>query len=232
VESIQVGGQHFMHREVRLFSGLKQPSIFFYQLNEMEALKGFKKRVSFLFLLSIVIFGLISSFGIGMDPLSKEMTKLSPTVFELEKFLFFLGRLIAGMLYAAIILFFSSLIFWTISNEGEYRKLVITQGLVLIILLLEKLTYIPLSLFFSLEWHSSPLSLGVITQYITSKSYVIYLMGSFSLFKVWVFYIQYKGIKQLTNQKNWIIWLVILLTNLFLWSLNALLAFLNISTLI
>ncbi|MGF3105712.1 hypothetical protein [Rossellomorea sp. DUT-2] len=221
-----------MHREVRLFRGLKQPSIFFYQLNEMEALKGYKKRVSFLFLLSIVIFGLISSFGIGMDPLSKDMTKLSPIVFELEKFLFFLGRLLAGMIYAAIILFFSSLIFWTISNEGEYRKLVITQGLVLIILLLEKLTYIPLSLFFSLEWYSSPLSLGVITQYLTSKSYVIYLMGSFSLFKVWVFYIQYKGIKQLTHQKNWIIWLVILLTNLFLWSLNALLAFLNISTLI
>ncbi|MHA7138205.1 hypothetical protein ACRTEV_13175 [Rossellomorea arthrocnemi] len=164
--------------------------------------------------------------------MSKDITKLSPTVFELEKFLFFLGSLLAGMLYAAIILFFSSLIFWTISNEGEYRKLIITQGLVLIILLLEKLTYIPLSLFFSLEWYSSPLSLGVITQYITSKSYVIYLMGSFSLFKVWVFYIQYKGVKQLTNQKNWIIWLAILLTNLFFWSLNALLAFLNISTLI
>ncbi|MGG4166090.1 hypothetical protein ABEW00_01185 [Rossellomorea vietnamensis] len=221
-----------MHREVRLTRGLKHPSTFFYQLNEMEELTGYKKRVSFLFILSIVTFGLISSFGIGMDPLSNEMTKLSPTEFEMEKFLFFLGRLLAGMLYAAIILFFSSLIFWTISNEGEYRKLVITQGLVLIILLVEKATYIPLSLFFSIEWYSSPLSLGVITQYLTSESYIVYLMGSFSLFKVWVFYIQYKGIKQLTNQKNWIIWLVILLTNLFFWSLNALLAFLNISTLI
>ncbi|MGM0853888.1 MAG: hypothetical protein ACQEWI_14975 [Bacillota bacterium] len=221
-----------MHREVRLFRGITHPSTFFYQLKEMEVIKGYRKRVFFLFLLSIIVFGLISSFGIGMDPLSKEMTKLSPTTYELEKFLFFLGRLLAGLLYAAIVLFFSSLIFWTISDEGEYRKLVITQGIVLMILLVEKLTYIPLSLFLSLDWYSSPLSLGVITQYITSKTYVIYLMGSFSLFKVWVFYIQYKGIKQLTNQKNWIIWLVILLTNLFFWSLNALLAFLNISTLI
>ncbi|MGM0753007.1 MAG: hypothetical protein ACQET6_13870 [Bacillota bacterium] len=221
-----------MHREVRLFRGITQPSTFFYQLKEMEVIKGYRKRVFFLFLLSIIAFGLISSFGIGMDPLSKEMTKLSPATYELEKFLFFLGRLLAGLLYAAIVLFFSSLIFWTISDEGEYRKLVITQGIVLMILLVEKLTYIPLSLFLSLDWYSSPLSLGVITQYLTSKSYVIYLLGSFSLFKVWVFYIQYKGIKQLTNQKNWIIWLVILLTNLFLWSLNALLAFLNISTLI
>ncbi|WP_406686085.1 hypothetical protein [Rossellomorea vietnamensis] len=221
-----------MHREVRLFKGLKQPSTFFYQLNEMEALKGYKKRVSFLFLLSIIIFGLIASFGIGMDPLSKELTKLSPTTFELEKFLFFSGRLIAGILYAAIILFFSALIFWTISNEGEYRKLVITQGLVLIILLFEKLTYIPLSLFFSLEWFSSPLSFGVIAQYLTSKSWVVYLLGSFSLFKIWIFYIQYKGVKALTNQKNWIIWLAILLLNLFFWSINALLAYVSITTLI
>ncbi|MCA1060891.1 hypothetical protein LCL96_18405 [Rossellomorea aquimaris] len=221
-----------MYREVRLFRGLKHPSIFFYQLSEMEEIKGYKNRIFSLFFLSIAVFGLISSFGIGMGSLSNEIIKLTPTSFELEKFLFFLGRLIAGGLYAAIMLFFSSLIFWTISNEGEYRKLVITQGLVLIILLLEKLTFIPMSLFYSLEWYSSPLSLGVISQYLTSNSFVIYLLGSFSLFKVWVFYIQYKGIKRLTNQKNWIIWLVILFTNLFFWSLNALLAFLNISTLI
>ncbi|MCA1065423.1 hypothetical protein QTG56_06815 [Rossellomorea sp. AcN35-11] len=221
-----------MHKEVKLFRGFTQPSTFFYQLKEMEVLKGYRKRNFYLYLLSIIVFGLISAFGIGMDPLSREMTELSPTAYELEKFLFFSGRLLAGLIYAAIVLFFSSLIFWTISDEGEYRKLVITQGIVLLILLAEKLTYIPLSLFLSLEWYSSPLSLGVITQYITSKSYIIYLMGSFSLFKIWVFYIQYKGIKRLTGQKNWIIWLVILLTNLLFWSLNALLAFLDLSTLL
>jgi hypothetical protein len=221
-----------MHKEVRLFRGLINPSFFFYQLKDMEDVKGYRKKVFHLVWMSIIVFGLISSFGIGMDPLSKEITTLSPVTYELEKFLFFLGRLLGGLLYAAIILFFCSLIFWTISDEGEYRKLVMTQGVVLLVLLLEQLSYIPLSLFFSLEWYSSPLSLGVITQYVTSKTYVTYLMGSFTLFKAWVFFIQYKGIKRLTGQKNWIIWLVILLTNLFIWSLNALLAYLSISTLL
>ncbi|MDX8344114.1 hypothetical protein [Rossellomorea sp. YZS02] len=221
-----------MHKEVKLIRGLRQPSYFFYQLKETEVLKGYKQKVILVFLLSTIVFGLVSSLGIGMDPLSKELTTLTPVTYEMEKFLFLLGRIISGLLYAAIILFVPALIFWTISDEGEYRKLVITQCLVLLILLIERLTYIPLSLFLSLDWFSSPLSLGVITQYITSKPLFIYLLGSFSLFKIWVFYIQYKGVKRLTLQKNWLIWLVILLTNLLFWSVTAFLAYLDLSTLI
>jgi hypothetical protein len=221
-----------MQNEVKLLKGLRRPGYFFYRLKEMEVLKGYRKNIFILFLLSVIAFGLISSFGIGMDPLSKELPALSPVAFELEKFMFFLGRLIAGFLYAAIILFIPALVFWTISEEGEYRKLVIVQGLVLLILLVERLTFIPLSLFFSLDWFSSPLSLGVITQYITETSWVIYFLGCFSLFKIWVFYIQYKGLKKLTEQKNWLIWLVILLTNLFFWAITALLAYIDFSTLI
>ena len=221
-----------MHKEVKLIRGLRQPSYFFYQLKETEVLKGYKQKVILVFLLSAIVFGLVSSLGIGMDPLSKELTTLTPVTYEMEKFLFLIGRILSGLLYAAIILFVPALIFWTISDEGEYRKLVITQCLVLLILLIERLTYIPLSLFLSLDWFSSPLSLGVITQYITSKPLFIYLLGSFSLFKIWVFYIQYKGVKRLTQQKNWLIWLVILLTNLLFWSVTAFLAYLDLSTLI
>jgi hypothetical protein len=221
-----------MHKEVKLLKGLTQTSFFFYQLKEMEVLKGYRRSIFNLFLLSAFIFGLISAFGIGMDPLSKELTKLSPTSYELEKFMFILGRIIAGILYASIILFVPAVIFWTISEKGEYRKLIIVQALVLLILLLERLTYIPLSMFFSLDWFSSPLSLGVIAQYITTKPWVIYFLGSFSLFKIWIFYIQYKGLKLLTEQKNWLIWTVILLTNLFFWAITAFLAYIDFSTLI
>jgi hypothetical protein len=221
-----------MHKEVKLIRGLRQPSYFFYQLKETEVLRGYKQKVFLVFLLSALVFGLVSSLGIGMDPLSKEFTTLSPLTIEMEKFLFLLGRIISGILYAAVILFVPALIFWTISDEGEYRKLVITQSLVLLILLIERLTYIPLSLILSLDWFSSPLSLGVIAQYITGKSWVVYLLGCFSLFKIWVFYVQYKGVKRLTQQKNWIIWLVILLTNVLFWSITAFLAFFDFSTLL
>jgi hypothetical protein len=221
-----------MQREINIFKGLKSPSFFFYDLSTMENPKGYLKNIFRLILLSAFTFGLISSFGIGMDPLSKELNKLTPALLELEKFLFFAGRILNGILYSIISLFIPSIIFWTISEKGEYRKIVIVQGLVLLILLIEKLTYIPLSIFLSLDWFSSPLSFGVIAQYITTKPWVIYFLGSFSLFKIWIFYIQYKGLKRLTQQKNWLIWAVILLTNLFFWAITAFLAYIDFSTLI
>jgi hypothetical protein len=221
-----------MTKELKIFKGLKNPSFFFYDLSTIEDIKGYWKNIMRLILLTVFTFGFIASFGIGMDPLSKELNTLPATTYELEKFLFFLGRIITGIFYSVIILFIPSILFWTISEKGEYRKLVIIQGLVLLILLIEKLTYIPLSLFFSLDWFSSPLSLGVIAQYITGKSWAIYFLGCFSLFKIWIFYIQYKGLKKLTEQKNWLIWLVILLTNFFFWAITALLAYIDFSTLI
>ncbi|MGG3914008.1 hypothetical protein [Rossellomorea vietnamensis] len=221
-----------MQREVKLFSGLKQPSIYFYQLKETERLIGLQKRIFFLLFTSAIVFGLVSSLGIGMDSLSTEITKLSPIQYEMEKFIFFLGRIISGILYGAAILFLPALLFWLISDLGEYKQLVVIQCIVLIISLLEYLTLIPLSLFFSLDWFSSPLSLGVIAQYITSNTWVIYFLGCFSLFKIWIFYIQYKGLKRLTEQKNWIIWGIILLVNVIQWAITALLAYLNFLSLL
>ncbi|MFW0780821.1 hypothetical protein ACM6N5_11205 [Rossellomorea marisflavi] len=221
-----------MHTEAKLIKGLTSPSTFFYRLGEAEIVPRFAKQMTWLFVLSALVFGFVAFFGIGMDSLAKEATSLTPLEYELEKTMFFFGRLITGLLYAALILFFSSLVFWTISDHGEYRKIVMVQGLTLLILLLEKLTFVPLSLFFSIEWYSSPLSLGVIAQAITSNSYVVYLFGAISLFKVWMIYLQYRGIKYLTRQKNWLIWLVIVLVNVLFWALNALLAYLDLSTLI
>jgi hypothetical protein len=221
-----------MHNKVNLSKAIRQPSIYFYQLNESEALNRYRSVVFLLFLASTLIFGWIASFGIGMIPLSEELVDLSPTAFETEKFYFFIGRVLLGMLYAGIILFIPSLLFWTLSEEAEYRKLVVVQGVTLIILLIEKLTLIPFALYFSLDWSSSPFSLGVITQYLTSNNWVIYFLSCFSLFKIWSMYIQYKGLKILLAKKNWVIWSMILLQNLIFWCITAFLAYIDFSSLV
>jgi hypothetical protein len=221
-----------MQNEVKLIKGLRQPSIFFYQLKEAEVLKGYRLRIFLLFILSSLVYGLVAHFGIGMNSLSKELVDLSPTAFETEKFYFFIGRVLLGLLYAGIILFIPSLLFWTLSEEAEYRKLVVVQGLTLIILLIEKLTFIPLALYLSLNWFSSPFSLGVLSQYITSNSWVIYFLGCISLFKIWTLFIQYKGLKRLLAKKNWVIWGTLLLYNLVFWCITAFLAYIDFSSLL
>jgi hypothetical protein len=217
--------------EVRLVKGLLNPSIYFYQLRESEILKDYTKKVVLLFLFSALIFGLNAGFGWGTLPLSKQILTLSPMEFEVHKFYFLLGRVVLGLLYAAIILFIPALLFWTVS-EAEFKKLVAMQGIILIILLIEKLTYLPLITYLSLNWYSSPLSLGVIGQSITDNEWLKYFLGSISLFKVWTVSVQFVALKWLTEKNNWVLLLWIISINLLFWVITAFLAYIDFSILV
>ncbi|MGF2618180.1 hypothetical protein FZC84_18015 [Rossellomorea vietnamensis] len=217
--------------EIKLLKGLFHPSTYFYQLRESEILKGYTKTIITLFIVSMLIFGLNAGFGWGTVPLSKEITDLSSLDFEVHKFYFLLGRVLLGLLYAAIILFIPSLLFWTLS-EAEYKKIVVVQGITLLILLLEKLTYLPLLTFMSLNWYSSPFALGVIGQALTDNSWLKYFLGSISLFKIWAAFIQFKGLKWLTGKKNWVLLLWVAVINLLFWSITAFLAYIDFSILV
>ena len=224
-------GEYTIMNEVRLVKGLLNPSVYFYQLRESEILKGYFQKVMWLFLLSALIFGLNAGFGWGTVPLSKEITTLSPMDFEVHKFYFLLGRLLLGLLYAAIILFIPTLLFWTIS-EADFKKLVVMQGITLIILLIEKLTYLPLLTYLSLNWYSSPLSLGVISQSMTDNEWLHYFLGNISLFKLWIIYIQFVALKWLTGKKSGLILLWVSFIHMLLWCFTAFLAYIDFSILI
>ncbi|WP_409252215.1 hypothetical protein V1502_19300 [Bacillus sp. SCS-153A] len=220
-----------MFNEVKLLKGVFHPSICFYQLRESEMLKDYYKKILLLFLLSMVIFGLNGIFGLGGVPLSKNILALSPIDFEIHKFYFFVGRLLLGLLYAAFILFIPALLFWTL-YEAEFKKLVVLQGITLIVLLIEKLTYLPLLTYLSLNWYSSPLALGVMSQYITDNEWLKYFLGSISVFKVWAMILQFIGLRWLTEIKRITILLWIILVNLLFWSITAFLAYIDFAILV
>jgi hypothetical protein len=212
--------------EIKLLKGLVEPPIFFSQLKETELLKGYKRRILSLFFLTVLIYGLSAYFGMGIFPLSPDLLSLSPAEFELHKFYFIIGRVVLGLLYAAFIIFFPSLLFWTFTDV-PYKKLTIVQGCTLIILLLEKFSYLPFLLYFSLDWYSSPLSLGVIGQMLTEKEWIIYFLGCISFFKIAVILIQYIGLRWLTAQKPLILLTIIIFVNLLFWGVTTLLASIN-----
>ncbi|MGM0843555.1 MAG: hypothetical protein ACQEUT_01160 [Bacillota bacterium] len=220
-----------MFNEVKLFKGLFHPSTYFYQLRQSEILKDYYIKLLFLFIISMLVFGLNASFGWGTVPLSKEFTEMSSTEFEIHKFFFFVGRLLLGILYAAFILFIPSLLFWTLSDAG-FKKLVVLQGITLIILLIEKLTYLPLLTFLSINWYSSPFALGVIGQSLTNNEWLKYFLGSISLFKIWAMVLQFMGLRWLTDKTRIVILLWVLLINLLFWSITAFLAYIDFSILV
>ncbi len=221
-----------MHHFLTLLKGLRQPTYYFTKLQDMNTYRGLNVATVIVILLSGFIFGLSALFGTGMSPLSKDLTSLAAADFETEKLLFVGGRVLLGFLYAAFMIYIPALIFWTLAEEGLYRRLVIVQHFVVLVLLLEKVTWIPLFTYLSVSWFSSPFSLGVIAQYITDIPWWIYFLGCISLFKLWVIYLQFQGLKRLIDMKKITMILSILLLNIVLWCVTALLAYIDFTTIL
>ncbi len=217
--------------QLLFLKGFKDSNIYFQQMAKAERLYGMKNRLLFLFLLSILLFTISGAYGIGTAHISTQLIEVSSSVFEWNKAFFVIGRLIVGLLYPAIILLLPSLIFWLL-GKVTLQKLVAMQSFVLIILLIESGLHTLLAIFAGLEWYSSPFSLGVIAQYITTNDLLIYFCGSISLFKLWSMILQYKGLRAFTTQKGWVLWGVILFVNSLFWILTAFLAYIDFHVLL
>lgn len=206
---------------VKVLKGLVKPQRSFYQLNIAEEIQGLRFRVGLLAVVSMMLFTIGAGFGVGSESISHELTKLSPQDFALRKQLFVFGQAIVGLAYAGVILFIPSL-FFKMFTETTYHKLVILQLYVLPILLLEKAVSILLAIWAGLPWFSSPLSLGVIVQPMTDQRFLIYFLGSITIFHIWVMIVQYKGLRLLSREvdtKN--IFLMVLGIHLLFWILHA-----------
>ncbi|WP_085522182.1 hypothetical protein [Tuberibacillus sp. Marseille-P3662] len=218
--------------DVRLLRGLFKPNLSFYQLTIAESYKGFRWRLILLMLLSIIIFSISAGFGLGTEVLSGSLAQVSPETFAATKLMYIFGKAILGLLFAVIILLVPSLLYWTLT-PSTYGKLVIVQLFVLSILLIEKVIMIPLVIWGGIEWFSSPLSLGVIGQFITHNEFVIKCLGIVSLLKLWAVIVQYKGIKRLNREMSWKnILLMVVMINVIFWIIEAVLASVNFTRLI
>lgn len=205
---------------------LFKPMTTFYQLGKAEIIYGLKWRLFWLILLTTVIFTAEGFIGIGSASISKSLTLDPKDIFEWHKALFIIGKVLSGMVYSVCILCIPSLYF-SIFADISYRKTVVIQVFVLFILLLEQISYIPLVMWLNLDWYSSPLSFGVIVQYLTSNPFVIALLGSLSIFKIWAIYIQYKGLCSLSEKKRLPILVLVILINLIFWGFTALLTYID-----
>lgn len=206
---------------VKVLKGIIMPQRSFEQLNIAEGVQGFRLRVGVLAALSMILFTMGAIFGVGSESISQELTKLSPQAFELRKQIFVLGYVVRGLAYAAVILLIPSL-FFKLLTENEYRKLVILQLYVLPILLLEKVTSILLAIGAGLPWFSSPFSLGVITQSMTDLHFLIYFLGSISIFQIWAMIVQFKGLRLLNREiyaRN--VFFMVLGIHILFWILHA-----------
>src|SRR5690606_24256952 len=169
--------------------------------------------------------------GIGSHVLSSELPKISSDKYEGLKSYFIVGRALLGAIYVGCIIYLPALWFWTLT-DGDFTKITTLQLFIFPILLIEQITYLLLATTFHLPWYSSPFSLGVFAQYITTKKFIIYFLASFSIFKVWAIAIQYFGLVRLTTRSRFQTFAIVLSIHIILWVITASLTYFNFNILL
>ncbi|WP_085993628.1 hypothetical protein [Oceanobacillus senegalensis] len=195
-----------------------------YRIGKAEEIKNQWKTTIFLILFSLFLYTFMAYFGMGTNLISEHATTLTTVEYEVSKFWFVVGRTLFGGLFALLILFVPSLLFYLLTDI-PYQKLLIMQQIVLTVMLIERIIWIPLALFIGLDWYVSPLSFGIIASYLTDTPWIIAFFGSISLFQLWVIWFQGKFIMNLSATKKYIIWINIILLHIFGWCFAALFAY-------
>ncbi|SFB37575.1 hypothetical protein SAMN04488072_12112 [Lentibacillus halodurans] len=197
-----------------------------FRIKKAESLKNVWKSCVWLIIGSAAVYTWMAILGIGSGVLSGDATALTPFQYEAGKVWFVLGRMAFGIIFALLVLWIPSLIFYAFIDI-PYKKLLIMQQIVLLVLLIERVVWIPLAVYAGLDWFVSPWSLGIITSYFTDISWVIIFFGTISLFQLWIIWFQVKFLSYLSPiQKHWI-WVMVIAIHLFSWAGAAALAFLD-----
>ncbi len=198
-----------------------------YRINKAEKIKNLWRLCLLLTLFSMAIYTWMAFLGIGSDIISSNAIELNTLDYEQSKFGFALGRCVFAILLALIVLFIPSLIFYAITGI-PYQKLIIMQQIVLLVMLVERILWIPLMLYWGLDWYVSPLSFGIIASHLTSTPWIVSFFGAISLVQLWIIWFQVKYIRYLSTIKQRWIWLSVIVIHIIYWLTVTFLGFIDV----
>lgn len=144
-----------------------------------------------LLLYSMILFGLYGYLGVGSENLSAYMETLKETRWEMAKFIFFIGKIVIGILYPFLFTFFFTVIFWIVFEEMSFWRVWKFQLIPLIVMLLAKTIELLFMLVLRVPEHSSPFSLGIVTQLLTHQIFWVELAANLTIFVLVAGYFQY-----------------------------------------
>ncbi|WP_312755775.1 hypothetical protein [Rummeliibacillus suwonensis] len=172
-----------MTLNVNPIKGILKPKAYRTELQEAKDYSHYKLNILFFFLLSIGVYVISATLGIGTESLSSELSSISNHALEARKQLFLIGRLLQGLLIPCVLIFGTALYYFAFIN-GDFKKLVIAQLIVFSIFLIEKIIQIPLFLLLNIDETSNIFSLGVIAQYLTQSKVIVHFLGELTLFRI------------------------------------------------
>ena len=104
---------------------------------QTSTIRGFRKRIVFVFLAGLLLFGARSWWGMGTESLTPLVATMTTADFTLARFASFIGSLIWSIIYISFH-FFGFAYIVHLLTKIEYKKLLPLQLLVTSLLLMEK----------------------------------------------------------------------------------------------
>ncbi|RDW21900.1 hypothetical protein CWR48_02350 [Oceanobacillus arenosus] len=213
-----------MTYQINLFKFFLSMEDHLFRIQKAEKIKHLWKVTGLLLFCSVMIYAWMAYLGMGTNLISENAVSLTETQYESSKFWFIIGRAAYGLLFSIIILFLPSFLFYLLTDI-PYQKLMILQQIVLVIMLIERLIWIPLAVLLGLDWYVTPLSFGIIASYLTETPLIIYFLGAISLFQLSIIWLQVKYLGKLSETRKSVIWITVILLHLIGWCLAAVIAF-------
>ncbi len=207
-------GDHKLPGEVHILKSLVQPREQFGYFRRFNRAEGFFLR--FLMICIVSAFMTAISYFLSAEhlldmPIVKEVN-LTETKLQASKYLLMVAGGLIGLITPAVVISLMSIVFLPFFREVGFKKLFVLQSIVYCVFLISALIKLPFQGMLDTNEVLSPLSLGVIANYMTNNAFIISLFGFMSLFTVWAFYLTYTGLKQASyKSKTYIIAAVSLL---------------------
>ena len=168
----------------------------------------------FLLFIWLLVYAWMSWLGLGTAQLAPA---LDPAAYELAKLWFLTGRLLYALLFAFVLLLLPSSVF-SLLFKVPFKKTFVLQQAVLLILIIERISWIPLFTYQGLQWQLSPLSFGPVAAFFGAPGWVIYGLGAVSLFQLWIIYFQASSITYLSGRNTYWVWTTVILLHLLYWT--------------
>ncbi|MGD6875865.1 hypothetical protein [Bacillus infantis] len=215
-----------MFYRVCLLKGILYPKYASYQLEQAEKINGVWIKSILIILISAFALFFSSFSGIGTESLSKEAAILKPSDYEMHKLYFAAGKAVWGVFYPLLMILLPAVIFWTLTDIA-FKKIVTIQLFAVFLLVVSKVLALSSASILEISTVSSPFSLAVIAQYVTSNEFIIYLLENLSIFHLWAIYIQYIYLKKLSEKKPRTTLIIVVSVNIFFWLMSALFSYIK-----
>jgi hypothetical protein len=168
---------------------------------QTSTIRGFTKRIIFVFLAGLLLFGARSWWGMGTETLTPLVATMTTADFTLARFASFIGSLIWSIIYISFHFFGFAYIVHLLTNI-PYKKLLPLQLLVTSLLLAEKALIFLVFLGKGATANYSFLSYGPLAATYLESRYLILFLNQLTLTTAVIIALQYSFIRAFTDESK------------------------------